>query len=419
MTEESNTFIPINEKEIISENINKISIPNNIKQNLILPNLNSNYVTLSTNNINENKIAFNPMKKYEQKNIDKTKHLNKSSSYKNLKERDLKEYNEKYKGKILSNSNRVLNNESLKMKGSYINNNYQSMRDQKIKLKKNFFGDRIQQYKRALLNGQYSKDSNDKINLNITKNNTNTNEENSKDTKNSIYKLSKINLNKYPMTRINNGQNNKNLKNSPYSKIHKHSKFFHQSKKKDISSQTIYKYYINKSSSEVILPVKNYDKLFDNKRTTVVEKLKRIYCENENFDFIIQELKDNRKLAFKDDFDVEEYQNALLEILEKRISHKNLVNLQDDYRELNKKLYNVFEPKGRFTFLAEKLRYNLPSFLIEKLRQLDKDSIISRMNYYNQFKEFRKDNKLKIIFGRRDDSMSNIKKKKRSKLKNI
>ena len=419
MTEESNTFIPINEKEILSENINKISIPNNIKQNLILPNLNSNYITLSTNNVNENKIAFNPMKKYEQKNIDKTKHLNKSSSYKNLKERDLKEYNEKYKGKILSNSNRVLNNESLKIKGAYINNSYQSMRNQKIKLKNNFFGDRIQQYKRALLNGQYSKDSNDKINLNITKNNTNTNEENSKDTKNSIYKLSKINLNKYPMTRINNGQNNKNLKNSPYSKIHKHSKFFRQSKKKDISSQTIYKYYINKSSSEVILPVKNYDKLFDNKRTTVVEKLKRIYCENENFDFIIQELKDNRKLAFKDDFDVEEYQNALLEILEKRISHKNLVNLQDDYRELNKKLYNVFEPKGRFTFLAEKLRYNLPSFLIEKLRQLDKDSIISRMNYYNQFKEFRKDNKLKIIFGRRDDSMSNIKKKKRSKLKNI
>ena len=419
MTEESNIFIPINEKEILSENINKISIPNIIKQNLILPNLNSNYATLSTNNINENKIAFNPMKKYEQKNIDKTKHLNKSSSYKNLEERDLKEYNEKYKGKILSNSNRVLNNESLKMKGSYINNNYQSMRNQKIKLKNNFFGDRIQQYKRALLNGQYSKNSNDKINLNITKNNTNTNEENSKDTKNSIYKLSKINLNKYPMTRINNGQNNKNLKNSPYSKIHKHSKFFRQSKKKDISSQTIYKYYINKSSSEVILPVKNYDKLFDNKRTTVVEKLKRIYCENENFDFIIQELKDNRKLAFKDDFDVEEYQNALLEILEKRISHKNLVNLQDDYRELNKKLYNVFEPKGRFTFLAEKLRYNLPSFLIEKLRQLDKDSIISRMNYYNQFKEFRKDNKLKIIFGRRDDSKSNIKKKKRSKLKNI
>ena len=81
MTEESNIFIPINEKEILSENINKISIPNNIKQNLILPNLNSNYVTLSTNNVNEKKIAFNPMKKYEQKNIDKTKHLNKSSSY--------------------------------------------------------------------------------------------------------------------------------------------------------------------------------------------------------------------------------------------------------------------------------------------------------------------------------------------------
>ena len=89
-----------------------------------------------------------------------------------------------------------------------------------------------------------------------------------------------------------------------------------------------------------------------------------------------------------------------------------MIDLQDDYRDLNKKLFNVFEPKGRYTFLAEKLRYNLPSFLIEKMKQLDKDSIISRMKYYNQFKEFKKDKKLVIKFGRRDEGIKLIKKKK-------
>ena len=103
----------------------------------------------------------------------------------------------------------------------------------------------------------------------------------------------------------------------------------------------------------------------------------------------------------------------LLELLEKRVSQKYLIDLQDDYRELNKKLFDVFEPKGRFTFLAEKLRYNLPSFLLEKMKQLDKDSIISRMKYYNQFKQFKKDKKLVIKFGRKDEAKKKIKNKKK------
>ena len=89
-----------------------------------------------------------------------------------------------------------------------------------------------------------------------------------------------------------------------------------------------------------------------------------------------------------------------------------MINLQDEYRELNKKIFSVFEPKGRFTFLAEKLRYNLPSFLLEKFKQLDKDSIMSRMNYYNQFKYFKNDKKLEIKFGRQDDKNKKNKNKK-------
>ena len=35
MTEENNIIYPIKEKEILSDNVNKVSIPNNIRKNLI------------------------------------------------------------------------------------------------------------------------------------------------------------------------------------------------------------------------------------------------------------------------------------------------------------------------------------------------------------------------------------------------
>ncbi len=293
------------------------------------------------------------------------------------------------------------------------------------KIKKSFFDDKIKHFEKIGINRKNTKDSRNSkeksINLNLTKN-TNTNDETSKEaksfnnfynSKSTIYKISKIKLNNYPMSKINETQNKKRQAYNPrVSSIPKHSPFFHQSQSDAVGTQTIYKYYLNKSSSDITLPVKNFNKLFRDKSHSVYEKLKRIYCENKNFEALIRELKDNRKLAFKDDFDIEEYQNMLLELLEKRVSQKHLIDLQDDYRELNKKLFDVFEPKGRFTFLAEKLRYNLPSFLLEKMKQLDKDSIISRMNYYNQFKQFKKDKKLMIKNGRKDEKKKKIKKKK-------
>ena len=410
MTEENNIIFPIKEKEILSDNINKVSIPNNIRKNLILPNLKNNYI-VSSSSPNNDIIR------------DNKKILNKSSSYKNLKERDLKEYNEKFKNIILNNSTRISNNnQAFKIKGFQINNISQSMRNPSNKIRNSLLSNKIKQYKKALFNGQLSKDSknnlNETTNINATKN-TNINDENTKETKSTIFKTSQLNINKLPITKMLMEQKNKNQnKNLIISHVPKYSKFFYQCKNNDINSQIIYKYYIDKSASEITLPVKNYERLFNSKKKTVLEKLKRVYCENKNFDLILQELKDNKNLAYKDDFVIEEYQNTLLEILDKRVSQKNLINLQEDFRELNKKIFNVFEPKGRFTFLAEKLRYSLPSFLIEKLKQLDKDSIISRMNYYNKFKEFRKDHKLKVVFGKRDESMNKTKNKDEIKDKN-
>ena len=429
MSKENNNKKSYKENESLTEKTGIISIPKEIKSNIILPSLKNNNMTIPANK-SEKKIVFDSMKKYDQdlKNSlrAKKKILNKSSSYQNLKEKEFNRIKEKYENKIMNYSNRLLENKNSMIKVNHLKN-FVSMREpnRTNKIKKSFFDDKIKHFEKIGINRKNTKDSRNSkeksINLNLTKN-TNTNDETSKEaksfnnfynSKSTIYKISKIKLNNYPMSKINETQNKKRQAYNPrVSSIPKHSPFFHQSQSDAVGTQTIYKYYLNKSSSDITLPVKNFNKLFRDKSHSVYEKLKRIYCENKNFEALIRELKDNRKLAFKDDFDIEEYQNMLLELLEKRVSQKYLIDLQDDYRELNKKLFDVFEPKGRFTFLAEKLRYNLPSFLLEKMKQLDKDSIISRMNYYNQFKQFKKDKKLVIKFGRKDETKKKIKKKK-------
>ena len=139
-----------------------------------------------------------------------------------------------------------------------------------------------------------------------------------------------------------------------------------------------------------------------------MEKLSRIYCENKNFLSIIKEIKDNNKIAFKQDFNIEEYQSTIIELMDERISQKYLLDLQNDYRALNKKLDGIAEPKGRFTILAEKLRYNLPLYLLEKMKQLDKQSILSRVRYYNKFKKFKQDKKLISRFNDNSNSPNKI-----------
>jgi hypothetical protein len=181
--------------------------------------------------------------------------------------------------------------------------------------------------------------------------------------------------------------------NSSIIVLPKHSRFFNISQNDNISAKKIYRHYLNKSAGEIVQPIKNYTKFFNNK-TSFFEKLSRIYCENQNFLSTIKEIKDNKKIAFKSDFHIEEYQSTIIELMNQRVSQKYLIDLQNDYRTLNKKIFGVVEPKGRYTLLAEKLRYNLPAYLLEKLKQMDKDTIITRMNYYNKFKKFRGEKKL-------------------------
>ena len=156
-----------------------------------------------------------------------------------------------------------------------------------------------------------------------------------------------------------------------------------------VSAKRVYKHYLQKSAKDIVLPIKNYNKFF-NQKMNFWEKLSRIYCEDKNHLSIIKDLKDNKKLALKKDFNIEEYQSTIFEIMNQRLSQKNLMDLEHKNVALNKIIFNVIEPKGRLTQLAEKLKYNLPLFLIEKFKKMDQQKIINRMNYYKKFKSFHK-----------------------------
>ena len=244
-------------------------------------------------------------------------------------------------------------------------------------------------------------------------------DKNFKNLDNSKIKISKIKLNEiFPSKpgirklNLNNGTS-KNLHNrsifrhnSTIIDVPTHSYFFKISQKDDISAKKIYKHYLNKSAGEIVPPIRNYKKFFDNRSKSFLEKLSRIYCENRNFLSTLKELKQNKKIAFKDDFNIEEYQSTIIELMDQRVSQKHLLDLQNEYRAFNRKLYGLIEPKGRYTILAEKLRFNLPLYLLERFKQLDKESVLSRMRYYNKFKRFKNGKKLVSRFERKYNDLN-------------
>ena len=169
----------------------------------------------------------------------------------------------------------------------------------------------------------------------------------------------------------------------------KYSKFFKKSKEsKRITAQKIYKHYLNKSCGDIVKPINNYQQLLDDKTLSMYEKLNKIYGISENFKHSIKELKDNDQLPLKKDFDLQDYQSTLVELINPRISHLNLVSLQTNYRRLNKQVFGTVEPKGRYSMLAEKLQYCVPLYLIKKLKDLDENVINAKAKYYKSFKQF-------------------------------
>ena len=151
--------------------------------------------------------------------------------------------------------------------------------------------------------------------------------------------------------------------------------------KKDIPVKKIYEYIIKKEKKNIIKPIKNVDKFINRKYKDPKMRFNKIYCINQSYIRHTKQLKNNRKIAYKKDFDINEYQNAILRFLENRVDSINLNNLGQNYREFNEKMNRKFSPKGRFTNLANKIMHHAPNYLVDKLRELDKNKLIKRAKF--------------------------------------
>ena len=156
----------------LTEKTGIISIPKEIKSNIILPSLKNNNMTIPANK-SEKKIVFDSMKKYDQdlKNSlrAKKKILNKSSSLQNLKEKEFNRIKEKYENRIMNYSNRLLENKNSKIKVNHLKN-FMSMREpnRTNKIKKSFFDDKIKHFEKIGINRKNTKDSRNSKEKSIT-----------------------------------------------------------------------------------------------------------------------------------------------------------------------------------------------------------------------------------------------------------
>ena len=158
------------------------------------------------------------------------------------------------------------------------------------------------------------------------------------------------------------------------------SKFFFKSQSKFITSKRIFRHYIREEEREKVTPIKYF---LRGGAPKSIKEIKKLYKEkNFKFDKRIKEIKSNTTIAFKDDFNILDYQTTLIRLLSKRVSDTNLNDLQKNFVVFNEKNFGMVGPKGRFTNMAEKIKYNIPSYLYEKIKKLDSDKLISRYNYY-------------------------------------
>jgi len=104
--------------------------------------------------------------------------------------------------------------------------------------------------------------------------------------------------------------------------------------------------------------------------------LNKIYGNSEKFLRRIEEIKKNNIIAYKNDFNIEDYQSTLLKILKKRVSLNNYIKLQASYKLFNERNYGMIIPRGRYINLAEKLKDFLSKDIYEKMKRTDKKYIL-------------------------------------------
>ena len=178
---------------------------------------------------------------------------------------------------------------------------------------------------------------------------------------------------------------NYNYSRNKFKKQNNFSKYYYKSQNDLYTSRRIYKHYIQESQKDKIVKEKYFRISGAPKRKNELDNL---YKLNFNFHRRIDEIKNNKSIAYKNDFNILSYQATLMKLLSKHVSEKNFNEMQNRYININQKLFGLgFAPRGRFTNLAEKIKFNVPSFLYEKIKKLDQEKLLSRYNYFKRAQE--------------------------------
>lgn len=152
--------------------------------------------------------------------------------------------------------------------------------------------------------------------------------------------------------------------------------FLMQSKKEKTTANEIIRHYLreNERDTSKNIPFSNFKKyLQGNDYRKFNYSLNKIYGNSKTFLKRVEEIKKNNVIALKKDFNIEDYQKALLQILKKRISERSYIKLQTNYKLFNERNYDQLVPKGRFITLAEKLKDFLSRDIYEKMKRNDRN----------------------------------------------
>ena len=128
------------------------------------------------------------------------------------------------------------------------------------------------------------------------------------------------------------------------------------------------------------VPFNNFKKyLKDNDYKKFNYGLDKIYGNTKSFLRRVDEIKKNNVIAYKNDFNIENYQNTLLKILKKRVTEKSYNKLQRSYKLFNERNYDIIIPRGRYINLAEKLKDFLSRDIYEQMKRTDRNYLLYLM----------------------------------------
>ena len=140
------------------------------------------------------------------------------------------------------------------------------------------------------------------------------------------------------------------------------------------SAKDIYNYYLNLKDKEEVLNEANIEKILKAKRIPKNRmKLYELYNISTNFLNKIKKIKNNREIAYKNDFKIEEYQDTLVKLFNGKISSENLVQMNQKFATLNERTnsnHKKFIHKGKWQLLAKKVENFAPKYLIDKFNSL-------------------------------------------------